>query len=216
MKGEDMTAEEHAIGLRDAVAIAESDDPKREAWKVVGARALALRDDFDWSYGAIGRAAGKSEAWAREVVVWAKNPQGLSGPWSADSQRREDTATRRVVLERPDVVVDAIRDAPPEIQTRIVESLPPARPVIPGTVGEMEAELGPMPAPPASRIAAVLRIASDVEDLRARFDHFGVDDADAMTLRQARRACESAVDALLTINAAIAEALNEAAPIGGD
>lgn len=177
--------------------------------------AAAMREDPTLGYPRIAERVGKSAQWCRDIVRWRTNSHDpLPTPFAGQYESRSDNAARQAVRERPEVIADALRDAPESVREQIAAALPP-RPVLPGTVGAMEAEYGPLPAPPASRLAAVLRIASDVEDLRERVEELGIEDTDTMALRSAHRACEAAADAFLVINAAVVEVLNERTSVEG-
>lgn len=206
-----MSADDHLVTAAQLIARGE-DYYHRAAASVV--RAMEL--DPTLGYGRVAERVGKSRSWCQALVRWHTNGLDEAGPFSeaAGKPNRDESGMRKMLRERPEVIVDEVAKAPPDVQQRIRAALPepdaplaPApRPILPNTIGEMEAEHGPMPAPPASRLAAILRIANDVDDLRQRVEQHGIETTDIALLTQAREACESITNNVLVINGAIADA----------
>jgi len=181
----------------------------------------AQREDPTLGYRTIAERVGKSREWCRALVQWRTNGIDEAGPFSeaAGKPNRDESGMRKVIREQPDVVVEAIREAPPEVQARIVDALPPADrlyrmrhgdPVAPpeGTAAEYLRDPAPDPSD-YEMDHLVLQGARIAREIRSRIDRYGV--RTMGTPQDTLRDLDSMISDAAEARAAVQEFVNESA-----
>lgn len=100
--------------------IAKGEDFYRRAADEIAA---AMGEDPTLSYRRIAEVVGRSERWVGTLVQWRTNRQELPTPWAGDSERKHETATRKVLTEAdPETVERIIAELSPERRDVIVDA----------------------------------------------------------------------------------------------
>jgi hypothetical protein len=198
----------HVQQFRDAVAIAESDEPAEAAWRVAAREAEALRDE-GWTWVAIGDLVGRSESWVRNLVFAANSRSDQSPLYAGQYESRVDNAARQAVRERPEVVAAEI---PKALEDEAVRAAVLSSPAGVAAVQSMSRQLharepvpgdeDPLPSPPAF-MREFWRAVSAVDVAHDALERYGV--GDVTMDPEAREAAERLVRKAGEVSAAVAE-----------
>jgi hypothetical protein len=170
----------HLETAREYIAIAESSDSKRAAYEHAADAVRAwIHEDPARSYRDVDRQLGTSEGYAGRLVRWrtSEDPGLPFARTPARYQAEDDSTARRVAVERPDVIVDALRDAPPEVREQVARSLPPTpepvEPIAEGTAAEYMRNPAPDPSDRETDHLA-MQAARICHEGASRVERFGV------------------------------------------
>ena len=91
---------------------------KGESWyrKAADEIVAAQKADFTLSYQEIAERFGRSDRWAKDIVLWVTSGKVLPSPWTEANAKKPVYATKKM-----------LREAPVEEIVQIVAALPPER-----------------------------------------------------------------------------------------
>ncbi len=115
------------------IAIAESGDAKREAYKAA-AEEIAAELQQRTSQRAVGRAIGKDESFVRAIVRWRDSGYEAKTPWLSDTRATTRAATshaKQVLHNAPiETVEKIVADLPAERRRQVQQALHDTHPAI--------------------------------------------------------------------------------------
>lgn len=111
---------------RQYLAIAESQDSKREAYLKAADEIIAAQKE-GWGVRAIAREIGKSESWVRQLLEWATNAQDhthlpFGGPENTERSHRS-VAKNYLAKRDPEAVQEIIRELPAKRRAQIAQTI---------------------------------------------------------------------------------------------
>jgi len=122
------THEQDRLALaREYIAIAESQDAKREAYQKAADEIIEAQKTM--GYRAIAKAVGKSDHWVKTLVQWRTSGTPGSTPFGGKDRMAKGAAaeTRKVLAEQPQSVAPEIAKAmeDPEVRQEVAKHMLP-------------------------------------------------------------------------------------------
>lgn len=108
------------------LAIAESKDAKREAYKLAAQEIRAYKDETKATWAAIAIAVGRGDSTIRAIVRWAEGGHKAETPFLADGKatgRAEASHLKKVFRERPiEEIKEILDDLPDEVVEKVAQA----------------------------------------------------------------------------------------------
>lgn len=122
-----MTKVDHLAMAKEDLAIAESGDAKREAYKrAADHMAAAKAEDPKLTSTVLARTVGTSEGTVRKLLRWRESGFQAETPFLVDERATERAAlshAKKIIREEPKKIAAAITEADPEQRKEIIEAL---------------------------------------------------------------------------------------------
>lgn len=125
--------------------IAKGEDFYRTAAKEIAA---AMKADPDLTHAAVGEQVGKHQTWVTKLLRWSEADDHQDGaPFGGKGQDIAQTKsrTRKAAREHPEIIAEAITEAPPAAQRKIADSIAAAPTAEPSLTGAVKPERKPRP-----------------------------------------------------------------------
>lgn len=85
---------------------------------------VAMSEDSTLSYRQVAEQVGRDREWCRRLVTWSTNGESLATPWAGEQDRKNTTATKKVLREStPEQVEEIVADLTPERARVIADAL---------------------------------------------------------------------------------------------
>ena len=121
-----MSKVDHLALAKEDLAIAESGDAKREAYKRAAAHVVAHKKETGDGDVTVATVMGCKREKVRMLVKWAATDFAADTPWLADTEATNRAArshANKVLREEPEVIAEAIAKADRDVQRRVAKGL---------------------------------------------------------------------------------------------